>query len=750
MSTFRLSILISFFCLTLWSEDDFSRLQIKADNGDSQAAYELAEALYWANGVDRDLSQAADYALVGSLKGNPLAQYRYSVMQLLGHGVKQDVRAGLKLLSESAPGLQQLAEENNPDALFIIGQLHQLGLMKANGFKPDYKKSLVNLQAAAELGHAKAAFLAARLFTEGVKVNEDVVVPRNTVKAITFYKDSASRGYALAAYYLARMHDIEGGKIVSQKDALLYLKQAADSGLVNAQREYGKALGEGKLGLKENKEAALSWIRKAAKQGDEECIYLIGLMYFTGSEYGVKRDLEQAYFWLSIAARSSDASINKRATNRINKLQDLFVKSRDEYTTKLELELLKQVDKLKASQLDILKRVRDQRAEQTILTANTSMGLEGAAPNIQHSIRVDHLISNAESGDSMAMLGLGNWYLEQKESVKAEGWLNKSAQKGNVKAMLALGDQYIHGGFGERDFKEGSQWLKRAAAKGSIESMNILGGMAKADMLPGGKPADAALWFRQAAEKGDAEAQTRLGGLLYNGEVVKQDLKGGKKWIEKAAAQNYPNGQGALAAIYAEGKLDGPDYKKAAKWARRAAMQGDAVSQRLLGYLYLEGKGVLPSKLPKRIDHMRHAYRWLILSQRAGVLGLEPAMNALQKRLEVADIKIAVSEADQFVAEDHYNFGMDSSGKDQNDLESIIIEANQGKAHAQLALARRFNNGAGVEIDLIKAYVWYTLALNQGNEEALKGRSRMIKAHGMGIDDIVAAKKQVRAFKPKP
>ena len=178
-------------------------------------------------------------------------------------------------------------------------------------------------------------------------------------------------------------------------------------------------------------------------------------------------------------------------------------------------------------------------------------------------------------------------------------------------------------------------------------------------------------------------------------------------------------------------------------------MQGNPRSQRLLGFFYTEGKGVLPSKLPKRIDHMRHAYRWLTLAQRGGVKGLESEMNFLQKRLEPSDIKRAIAEADQFVPNNRYNPDKKVVVGQVDDLELTVKEANKGKAQAQIALARRFAQGDGVEPDPIKAYVWYTLALNQGKEEALLERSKMIKDHGMGIDDIIAGKKQVRVFKPK-
>jgi len=736
--------ILSLFSSVLRSEDKLNTLQTKADGGDAQAAYELAEVLYWANGVERDLGQATDYALVGALKSNPLAQYRYAVMQLLGHGVKQDVRAGYKMLAEAMPGLQKLAEEGNPDALYKTGKLHQMGLCKTDRFNPNNQRALANFRAAAALGHARATFFVAEMIRLGLGA------PRNSFKALNLYKESADAGFAYAAFSIWIMHDIEGEKVVPQEDALRYLKQAAESGLKEAQREYGVALGEGKLGLKADKKAALPWVRKAAKQGDSDSHYLLGIMHFLGTESEIKRDFGEAYVWFSIAARAGNDKIRVRAKNRLKYLQELLMRGRGEFTSKEELDLFKHIEKLRTTQLNLLKRVNEYKAVETTVTANISLGLEGAVSSISQSLRLDNLILAADSGDREAMYSLGDFYLGQKKLKKAESWLEKSAKKGFVNAIYALGDQYVHGGFGEPDYEKGSQWLKKAATKESLRSMNILGGMALAGKLPDGKAVDAVQWFGQAAEKGDAEAQTRLGGLLFEGDVVKQDLKGGLKWIQKAAAQNYPNAQGALAIIYAEGKLDGPDYKEASKWARRGAMQGDALSQRLLGFLYLEGKGVLSSKLPKRIDHMRHAYRWLTLAQRGGVRGLETAMNLLQKRLEPTDIKRALIEADQFVAEDRYDPGKKIVDVQLGDLKVVISEANRGKAQAQLDLAHRFAHGDGVNPDPIKAYVWYTLALNQGLEKALLERSQMIETHRMGIDDIIAAKKQVRTFKPKP
>ena len=256
--------------------------------------------------------------------------------------------------------------------------------------------------------------------------------------------------------------------------------------------------------------------------------------------------------------------------------------------------------------------------------------------------------------------------------------------------------------------------------------------------------------IKQEAENGYAEAQTRLGGLLYEGSVLKQDLKLGMDWIRKAAVQNYAPAESALATIFINGLVDGPDYTKSALWARRGAMQGDPLAQRTLGELYRKGKGVIPSKLPEKMDHKRQAFKWLKLAEKGGVSGLGPILNDLQKQMEPSDIRRALNEASQFVPLRRYDPEKKNAEVEQSDdLEELTKEANKGKGMALLELARRFNKGRGVKKDSIESYKWYTLAFNQGEEDAFLERSEMKKSHGMTLDDIVEAKKRVRLFKPK-
>ena len=727
MGFFRLIIVCLFLPCGVWAADKLKTLQEKADGGDAQAAYDLAEALYWADGVERDLEQSANYALAASLKGNPLAQYRHAVQLLLGQGIGQDVKSGFVLLHKAIPELQKLAEKKNTDALYKMGKLYQLGLINSNHFNPDYSKALANFRLAAARGHVRAAYLAGQMMRLGLGT------PKDNVKALELYKRSADAGFADAASHVWLLHSLAGKQLVSEKDAARYLKQAAEMGLINAQALYGNALAEGKLGLKADKQSALEWFQKAAKQGNARSQFLLGIMCAVGSEEtGVKKDIKEAFVWLALAERTEDKRAQGDARNHLNKVRN-------------------EIDPL--DQLALLKRVNEYRLVETTVTENTALGLEGAPNSIQNSLRLDNLVQVADSGNEEAMYSLGLFYSDQGEFQKAEQRLKESANKGFVDAMVSLADGYVSGGFGEPDINEGGQWYKKAADKGNVFAMTRLGKLAFSGKLPEVKPDKAADWWRKAAEKGFAPAQANLGELYWQGDGgVKQNFKLGIEWMHKAADQSYARAEASLATMYAQSFLENtPDLSKAAEWARRGAMQGDALAQRTLGLLYYEGKGVVPSKLPNKIDHKRQAFKWLKLAEKGGVPGLGPVLNDLQKEMEPSDIRRALNEAGQFVAFGRYDPEKKNAGVQKSDnLEELIREANQGKGAAYLELARRFDQGRGVKPDSIESYKWYTLAFNHGLEVAFLERSEMKKSHDMMLDDIVEAKKRVREFKPKP
>ena len=72
--------------------------------------------------------------------------------------------------------------------------------------------------------------------------------------------------------------------------------------------------------------------------------------------------------------------------------------------------------------------------------------------------------------------------------------------------------------------------------------------------------------------------------------------------------------------------------------------------------------------------------------------------------------------------------------------------AEQGNAHAQYNLGVLYDNGLGVPLDKVRAYVWFTLSAAQGREGAATFRDLI--ARRMTPAQIAEAQKLAREWKP--
>ena len=97
-----------------------AKLEALAAKNDTAAQFELAHALYWASGMDRDLEASAKWASRAAKSGNVKAQFLHAVQLLLAHGVEGDSTAGFELLSQTHPKLEQAAPgRRRPSSVFL-------------------------------------------------------------------------------------------------------------------------------------------------------------------------------------------------------------------------------------------------------------------------------------------------------------------------------------------------------------------------------------------------------------------------------------------------------------------------------------------------------------------------------------------------------------------------------------------------------------------------------------------------------
>ncbi len=131
-----------------------------------------------------------------------------------------------------------------------------------------------------------------------------------------------------------------------------------------------------------------------------------------------------------------------------------------------------------------------------------------------------------------------------------------SAEQGDAKAEIRLGNMYYDGQGVPQDY------------------------------------AEALRWYRKAADQGDARAQFDIGSIYYYGRGVTQDYAAALDWYRKAADQGYANAQGGLGVMYSEGLGVPQDYAEAVRWYRKAVDQGYAKAKYNLGNMYFYGRGV--------------------------------------------------------------------------------------------------------------------------------------------------------------
>ncbi|HEX4140156.1 MAG TPA: tetratricopeptide repeat protein [Candidatus Methylacidiphilales bacterium] len=193
--------------------------------------------------------------------------------------------------------------------------------------------------------------------------------------------------------------------------------------------------------------------------------------------------------------------------------------------------------------------------------------------------------------------------------------------------------------------------------------------------------------------KGDAEAELELGRDYHLGTGVTQDFAKAAELYRKAAAQGNAKAMFNLGYLSAHAQGMAKDIPTAAQWYRKAADKGLPAGQLALGMLYYFGDNGIPQDFPS-------AVKWLTLAaQHEDAPAQEgPAANAL------ASI---------------YETGM--TGVPENGEKSLswyTKGAELGYPLAQGNLGRVYFDATIVKQDRVRAYVWLTLAADQGDMNA--------------------------------
>ena len=377
MRIFPLVLLLS---VAFSKADNLSVLLPKAEKGDVDAQYQLAEIYAEAQGVDQDYSKASQWARKAADQGNPKAQYRLASILFYGMDGKKNQPEALQLFIKSAAGLERLSKKNDADAQSKLGILYAQGI----GVKNDQKEAVKLFEKAAKAGVLKAQcdLGDAYLFGRGVE--------RNPTIGGEWYEKAAGAGYGKAQIQFGLINiqgmgcrqDIKEGldwlKRASEQRHPEYAKQAKDlldrleknppvngpdmdalieragKGELKAQLDLANRYEKG-AGLKVDYQAVLRWLDAAARQGSPSASHQLGGILMAGrggaknpekavqywhlaaslgsrvaqvdyavacaKGYGMQKNLSDAYYWTLIARKTA---VSEEQQNSLRTLQRLI------------------------------------------------------------------------------------------------------------------------------------------------------------------------------------------------------------------------------------------------------------------------------------------------------------------------------------------------------------------------------------------------------------------------------------------
>ena len=455
---------------------------------------------------------------------------------------------------------------------------------------------------AAQQGHIPAQRNLAELFLEGHGVK------KCGSKAAQWFLRAAEQGDALSQSALGAMY-LEGKAVRKHEaKALRWFRKAAAQDDATAQLALAHAHAHGH-GVKEKSDrVALSFLKKAAKQGHPDACAELGSWFLNGRDGLLQPSDTLAEEWLQKAADSGHA--------------------------------------LSADLLEDMKSYRIAAADMEEGRGEVGGGRSGARPPealyAEAMDKYDSIISrslraNIASPSSSSTSSSSDDHV-QDQMASVLQLLHEAAFREFAAAQYTLGVIYHDGQGVEQNYSEAALWWRMAAVEGDTEAMVRLGCLHEAGLGVERTTAVALQWWRRAAGAHHPTAEYHLGRTSRN-------RRAAEAWYRRAAEQGHDQAQLCLARClmtYDDGGGGDDDEEaessspaniavvpnEAWRWLRQSASWKNGEANLLLGTLLSSHR--LSSEHASTAEAERH-YR---AAAAQGVREAHAQLERLQRRTE--------------------------------------------------------------------------------------------------------------------
>ena len=223
-------------------------------------------------------------------------------------------------------------------------------------------------------------------------------------------------------------------------------------------------------------------------------------------------------------------------------------------------------------------------------------------------------------------------------------------------------------------------------------------------------------YYEMAAKQGDIVAINNLGSLYYSGIGTPKDMNKAAALFAQAADKGNEESALNLAFLYLSGNGVAQDNHKAMDYFVQAGQKGNLAAQFMLGYAYYRGF-IVPQDYKRAFTLMRTA------------------------------AKAGYDDAQLFTGL-MYLTG-DGTTKNYGNAVTYLGHAFlQGNVNATVHLANIYAEGKVYPKNILQAYMMYSIAANNGVEEAATKRDAL--ESGLKIEELLKAQAAAEKFAPKP
>lgn len=243
----------------------FLYLKKEASLGNADAQYRLGMMYANGKGVAESTVEAFQLYQKSAQQGNPFAQFQLGVLYDLGKGTVHAHEEAEKLYKQAYPGLRKAADEGSAEAKICLGTMYLNGF----GVEKSHEQALDLFLSSGEMKDPCVLRNIGHIYSKDGELKSET-------KSFEYYLIAAKQGDLLGQIYVSGMYEEGRGVPKSNRKAVSWLEKAAKQGDSEALYRLGCFYYENLLTRKKG----MDYLQKSAAQGNCESLFKLGELYF--------------------------------------------------------------------------------------------------------------------------------------------------------------------------------------------------------------------------------------------------------------------------------------------------------------------------------------------------------------------------------------------------------------------------------------------------------------------------------------